>query len=251
MRSLKTKIYKFDFWFCFGVESAAFLGLYVSWGGLHIGPGTASLVYFGAAVLYAAVTAAIVAWLAPRAGVTPVPLFESWWLGQLRIRMATARVVAAAGIGAATSYLAYYYGMALTGWLGTAVPKALLKRHTGSSVLDFCCEAILEEILNRAIIFVALIVLARWGSRLLSRTSEMAAIWTANLLQALIFGGAHVALGLGVPRGRPWYVRLPLSTQTWSGLILGWIYWKYGLESAIACHATFDIAIAKMIPTLR
>lgn len=231
---------RFALWFTFSVENAAFLGLYLSLG--LRARGAASLSYFGAAVLYSAITAAIVAWLSPRLGVIPFPLFESWWLGKLKVSKATARVGAAAGIGTATSYLAHYYVIALTEWLGTALPKVLPKRYVEPSVLGICCGAILEEIMFRAIVFIGLVGLARWAMGLVSRSSQMTAVWTANLMQALIFGGAHVSMGLGVPYGRPWYIRLSLSTQTWSGLILGWIYWRYGLESAIACHATFDIS---------
>jgi Type II CAAX prenyl endopeptidase Rce1-like len=239
----------FNFWFCLGLEIAALLVLVV---GLHPRSVSSWFVNCVGAAVYATLTAGIVSWLAARLDIVPFPLFESWWLGELKCRVAEARVFVSGVLGAASSYLAYYYAVALIKWQGAGA--ALPKRHFAATVLGICSSTILEEILFRAVIFVALICLTRWASRILSRRSEAAAVWTANLFQGLIFGAAHVAIGLGLPYESPWYVRLPLSAQTWFGILLGWIYWKYGLESAVTCHAANDLcllAISKWVARLR
>lgn len=65
----------------------------------------------------------------------------------------------------------------------------------------------------------------------------------ANVLQALLFGAGHIVVGRGVLNGKPWYVQLPLIWQTWGGMIFGLVYRKFGLESAILCHATIDFRL--------
>jgi membrane protease YdiL (CAAX protease family) len=180
---------------------------------------------------------------------------EGLWRGKPSTT-ATIHVIGAAGIGIATAGVSVCYAIAVTGiHRATGIHGATLPRHhIWPSVIDLCCAPILEEILHRAIIFAFLVGVIRWSTGVRSRSSETAAVWTANLLQALIFGAAHVFTGMSLLYGRPWYIRLLLSTQTWDGLILGWIYWRYGLESAIACHVASDLSllvISKGVVSLR
>ena len=243
------KIDRFDFWFCFALESAALLAMLL---GAHLSSASSLIIFLGASALYAAITAAIVGWLAPSIGVTSFLLFEGLWRGkQATVKKTVVHVVVAVGIGILAAYITVYFALAVTGIHdGVAAgihPATLPRHHVRPSVRDLCSISVLEEILNRAIVFVALVGLIRWAAGLRSRRSEVAAIWTANILQALIFGAAHVFTGKTLFLGRPWYVRLLLSTQTWDGLILGWLYWRYGLESAIACHAASDLSLLAIL----
>jgi hypothetical protein len=233
-----TEINRFNFWLSLGLEIAALLGLSI---GLHLRSAISWFVYCGVAAIYAIVTAGIVSWLAARLGIVPFPLFERWRFGRSKLQAQESPVLVSTGLGVASSFLAHFYALALTKWQGTG--RALPKHHIAPTVLGICSSTILEEILFRAITFVVLIGSIEWVSRILSRRLELAAVWTANILQALIFGAAHLAIGLGLSRGSVWYIRLPLSTQTWFGILLGWIYWKYGLESAVACHAANDLSL--------
>jgi membrane protease YdiL (CAAX protease family) len=224
----------FDFWFCIVLETAAAVGLVVA---LPLGPPDSFLARLGiGAGVYLLLTAVIVSWLSPKSGIDVFPLFEDWWRRRFAVTRAASRLVGAAVVGIANCYLAHYYSAALRNWSNGRLPK----HHVRPDVLGIISSTILEEVLFRAIIFVGLLVLIRWGSG--PNRSQASTFWFANVLQALIFGAAHVAIGAGIPYGSAWYIRLFLSPQTWGGLLLGWIYWKYGLESAIVCHATYDLS---------
>jgi Type II CAAX prenyl endopeptidase Rce1-like len=231
-----SKFDPFDFWFCIVLETAGVVGLVVA---LPLRPPDRLLVRFcvGAA-FYSLLTAGIVGWLSPRSDILVFPLFGDWWRGRFLVKKAAARLAGAAGVGITNCYLARYYAAAVKNWSSGTLPK----HHSRPDVLAIVSSTILEEILFRAIIFVDLVVLFRWASKFFPNRSQVGIFWSGNLLQALIFGAAHVAIGVGIPYGSPWYIRLFLSPQTWSGLLLGWIYSKYGLESAIVCHATYDLS---------
>jgi hypothetical protein len=231
-----SKFDPFDFWLCIVLETASVVGLVVA---LPLRLPASLLAREGVvAAFYLLLTAGIVGWLSPRSDVPVFPLFEDWWRGRFEFKRAATRLVGSAGVGIANFCLAHYYAVALKNWSTGKLPK----HHVRPDVLGMISSTILEEILSRAIIFVGLVVLIRWASGFFPNRSQVGTFWLANILQALIFGAAHVAIGVGIPYGRPWYIRLFLSPQTWSGLLLGWIYWKYGLESAIVCHATYDLS---------
>jgi hypothetical protein len=229
-----SKFDPFDFWLCIVLETAAVVGLVVALPWRH----ASHLARFGVgAAFYTLLTAGIVGWLSPKASIFVFPLFEDWWRGRFEVKRAATRLVGSAGVGIANCYLARYYSAALKNWSSGRLPKHHAFRPDLLAVIS---STILEEILFRAIIFVGLVFLIRWASG--PNGSQAGTFWFGNVLQALIFGAAHVAIGVGIPYGSPWYIRLFLSPQTWGGLLLGWIYWKYGLESAIVCHATYDLS---------
>jgi len=94
----------------------------------------------------------------------------------------------------------------------------------------------------RAVFFAFLVVAIRcvWETPIARKSTP---IWIANILQSLAFGAVHTALGVGGLEALPQYARPFLAVQTWGGLILGCLYWKYGLESAIICHVAYDLLL--------
>jgi hypothetical protein len=228
----------FDFCLLFGAGFAALLGMYLSISGFHIGPPTFALVYFVASPAYAALTAAIAASVPRKVGLPMLPIFESWRAGSLSIRKGIYPVAVGVIVGIIASCAALFYGHRLIKSLGGAVSK----HHFTPNVLGLVSAALLEEILFRAVIFAVFVALVRWAGSLTSR-ARLIPIWLANAIQALLFGGGHVAVGRGLLAGRSWYIRILLVSQTWTGLLLGCVYWKYGIESAIVCHITFDLVL--------
>jgi len=73
--------------------------------------------------------------------------------------------------------------------------------------------------------------------------------WTANFLFALAFGLAHLpaqaAIGLPI---NPLVVTSSLVLNGIGGLIFGWLFWTFGLESAILAHILADIIRHSLIP---
>jgi membrane protease YdiL (CAAX protease family) len=229
---------KFDFWVLLGSEIGAFAAMYVST--YQAVPRNFAFRYFLASTLFACVTAAIGVKAPSRAGFKILPIIESWRTGTLRLRAAAYPVAVSAATGITACYAAFVYQHFLYA-LNKSLGRTPSRHHFSTGVVDIVCSAIVEEIVFRLVLFALLAVLMDWIWRQLTSRETVAAVWIANLLQALAFGAAHVAVGMGGLEGRPWYIRIPFVSQTWSGLILGCVYWKYGTESAITCHATFDL----------
>ena len=71
-----------------------------------------------------------------------------------------------------------------------------------------------------------------------------AALWTANVLAALVFGALHFAnvhaLGLSLS---PVLVTYILVLNGGVGLLCGWLFWTRGIEAAMACHVAIDLVL--------
>jgi len=100
-------------------------------------------------------------------------------------------------------------------------------------------SAVTEELTFRLIVatlvaWIALLALSRLGP-----SSQSPAIWLSILVSALLFGLAHVGNLPNVPHP---YLRA-ITLNGVAGIVLGWLYWKRGLEAAIAAHLAADVFI--------
>jgi len=110
---------------------------------------------------------------------------------------------------------------------------------------------ICEEILFR----FGLMTLFVWvGNIFLQNQDDRPAIWVmwaALLLAGLCFGIAHLGGLLPVPDSVFLQFRVVLQ-NTLIGILLGWLYWKFGLECAIVTHMLIDIGFyGVFIPLMR
>ena len=73
--------------------------------------------------------------------------------------------------------------------------------------------------------------------------------WTANVLFALAFGAAHLPTeaALGLPMN-PLVVTSTLILNGIGGLAFGWLFWTFGLESAMLAHFLADAIKLTLIP---
>ena len=73
--------------------------------------------------------------------------------------------------------------------------------------------------------------------------------WTANILFALAFGAAHLPTeaAIGLPLN-PLVVTSTLVLNGIGGLVFGWLFWTFGLESAILAHILADVLRHSLIP---
>ncbi len=238
-----------DWRLLFGLQLTGLLGVYIyvlsASGGL-LGELAVtiefSIVYWAICVVYAALIALAAATLPRKTGLPVMPIIDDWRAGLPNVGRAVWALGLAFCAGVLMAYGALYYGRELI-VLGLDHPT--LRRSPVSapeSMLSVACAVPLEEILFRATIFPALAAGLRsvWARTALSGRSIP--VWFANVLQALMFGAVHIAAGKGVLEGQAWYVRLPLLSQTWTGLILGWLFQRCGLESALVCHLAFDVS---------
>jgi membrane protease YdiL (CAAX protease family) len=65
-------------------------------------------------------------------------------------------------------------------------------------------------------------------------------IWIANLIAALAFGAFHLIGLLPVPEVLLVQVNIVIQNML-VGLVFGWFYWKFGLESAMLTHFLLDV----------
>jgi len=71
-------------------------------------------------------------------------------------------------------------------------------------------------------------------------------LWAGNLLSALLFAGGH----LPQLTSSGWSLFIPVVVFSTSvGLIMGWLYTRHGLISAIVAHAVADLVVY-VIPRL-
>jgi len=78
--------------------------------------------------------------------------------------------------------------------------------------------------------------------------TQATALWVGNLLAALLFTAAHFP-GLTADAWSP-AVLVPYGTfSTAIGMVLGWLFMRYGLVSAIGAHFVADV-VQGVIPRL-
>jgi hypothetical protein len=114
----------------------------------------------------------------------------------------------------------------------------------------FLYGGITEEILMRW----GLLTLAAWLLARVWRTSEghptSGAWWTANVMIALLFGLGHLpATSLLVPLTTAVVVRA-LVLNGIAGLTFGYLFWRRGLEAAMAAHLAAHIGLQVVGPAV-
>lgn len=65
--------------------------------------------------------------------------------------------------------------------------------------------------------------------------------WTALAVSALVFGVMHVLRPEPESLELAWVYRSGVTLKSSvGGLLLGWIYWRWGLGYSILCHGTIN-----------
>jgi membrane protease YdiL (CAAX protease family) len=67
--------------------------------------------------------------------------------------------------------------------------------------------------------------------------------WTAIVIQGLMFGAMHAATGEGTLWWEPRAVQMLLEPRTAAGIVLGYVYWRWGLETSILAHVLADLSV--------
>ncbi|MGD0673259.1 MAG: hypothetical protein ABSB13_14365 [Candidatus Binatus sp.] len=79
----------------------------------------------------------------------------------------------------------------------------------------------------------------RAGARSGVRIWRDPAFWAANLIQAYIFGAVHALV-----RGRGSSILTVLAAPpTWGGVVLGFLYWRFGIEAAVLTHLFGNLVV--------
>ena len=107
--------------------------------------------------------------------------------------------------------------------------------------------ASIEEIAFRLFLFTALY----WAGVASLRPSRprlrLWLFWAANFAQAIMFGWVHVAEGGALSTSSYLATRMLAAPALWGGLIEGFLYWRFGIESAIIEHTIYDLLAPSQI----
>ena len=72
-------------------------------------------------------------------------------------------------------------------------------------------------------------------------STNFAIFWIANIVQAAFFGFVHVQQGAVTSQAGGLLLQTLISPPTWSGLTLGYVFRRWGIESAIVAHFAADL----------
>jgi membrane protease YdiL (CAAX protease family) len=221
---------------------------------------TTATVFIPWLVLTALITFAMSAtglWLAAKIPMQPVRLLARRWPdADLGSRWATVRRSAALGVAfAGFSISVQLVNLAIFGHhapAGTA-PALESLRAENVRIMSKLASAggasalILGAPISEELEFRLLVVpLLAWAIGRVSRAREgtgaPGAIWTAVVLSGFAFGLAHVLSVESVAWWSPWYLQILLDPRSYVGIALGWMFWRWGLESAIIAHVAWNVA---------
>lgn len=196
------------------------------------------------------VAAALGAAFASRVGLR-APFFEALSSGRPAWPAIAPQLIPALvlGIGGAAILLTLYYGL-FRRWLDpetVRLTEALRIRVGVANRVLF--GGIVEEILFRwgVMSFVAWVAIQLGGSLIPkpgggALSLDPTVFWIANAVAGIVFGLGHLpgVVGIGIPVTRGLLATMILL-NLWAGLVFGWLFWRYGLLSAMLAHAMFHI----------
>ena len=116
----------------------------------------------------------------------------------------------------------------------------LFKAHPAAVGVGF---PIIEEIHFRVFLMTALVWLIAKLLRAPAGKLSAKAWWTAIVIQGLMFGAMHAATGEGTLWWEPRAVQMLLEPRTAAGIVLGYVYWRWGLETSILAHVLADLSV--------
>jgi hypothetical protein len=107
-----------------------------------------------------------------------------------------------------------------------------------------------EELLLRLFVMSGLAWLLGLVWKSAAGAPALGAFWLANLVATLLFGAGHLPATARITRLTPLVVARALILNGVAGLMFGFLFMTYGLESAILAHFCMDILMHVVRPEL-
>jgi membrane protease YdiL (CAAX protease family) len=107
-----------------------------------------------------------------------------------------------------------------------------------------------EEILLRLFLVSMLVFVFGKITRSETPLSRSGLVWSAIVLASIIFGLGHLPATSAIIELTPLVIARAIVLNGIAGLVLGWLYWRWGLESAIIAHFTADLMILIVLPAI-
>jgi len=128
----------------------------------------------------------------------------------------------------------------------SALMPGLDRPNTFEWFLRSLSAALTEEIFFRLGLMTFFVWLLR--SIVKKPAIHVPSVWIGNLMSALVFAGAHLPQLSFQTHG--WTLLIPfVLVSSSAGMIMGWLYMRYGLISAIVAHFIVDLVVY-VIPEL-
>jgi membrane protease YdiL (CAAX protease family) len=116
----------------------------------------------------------------------------------------------------------------------------LFKTHPAAIGVGF---PIIEEIHFRLFLMTAIVWLITRLLRAPAGKLSASGWWTAIVIQGFLFGAIHAATGEGTLWWEPRGVQMLLEPRAFAGIVLGYVYWRWGLETSILAHVIADMSV--------
>ncbi len=178
-----------------------------------------------------------------------LPFLEDW-LGGKGVRQGAVRVLgAAAAAGVLTSLLVVLMDMAFAR-AGVSFGANTPSPPPWQGFLAAFYGGIAEEVSMRLFLMTLLAWLLREIKKALKRPPSDAEVWAAILLSALLFGLGHLPMTSVLTTLTPLVIARAVLLNGVYGVVMGWLYWKWGLESAMVAHFSGDLVLHVIIPAM-
>lgn len=181
-------------------------------------------------------------WLAGKIG-TGAPVIEGWLRGESiwpRLRQTlVSGMLAGAPVGVILAIALLLLQSRLPNLPFTLVARiAVWKRF-----LACFYGGIYEELLTRLFLLSLFAWLISRFNRKGDRRATIGALWTANILTAILFGLGHLPSTSFFMPITPLVVTAALTLNGIAGITFGYLYFKRGLEAAMLAHFTADFIV--------
>jgi membrane protease YdiL (CAAX protease family) len=107
-----------------------------------------------------------------------------------------------------------------------------------------------EEILLRLFLLSMLVWILGKITQSETPLSRSGLMWSAIAITSIIFGLGHLPATSMITDLTPLVIARAIVLNGIAGLVLGWLYWRRGLESAIIAHFTADLMILIVLPAI-
>jgi len=168
------------------------------------------------------------------------PFFEAWVSGEPLLSALQPQIIPTliGGVGGAIIFIAAYY-LIFRPRLDNQTVKSMESLRKGLGIWSrILYGGIYEEVLTRW----GLMSLFVWLGSLLAGDPTAVVVWAAIVISGVLFGLGHLPsyLAAGCQK-TPMFFALMISLNLWAALIFGWLFWQYGLVSAMLAHMLFHI----------
>ena len=171
------------------------------------------------------------------------PILRAWVYGTPRPRADAGTFALACGIGLVCAMLIVIIAQALQPWMPPSLPGSPPRIDGWKGLLASFYGAIGEELQLRLFAMTLLMGLA-WKAFARGRSKPPAfAAWTGIALASLLFAAGHLPAAAGVWPLDTAVVLRTLSLNAIAGIAFGWLFWRHGLEQAMAAHFTADLVL--------